>query len=78
MKQIILALLSVMGARNVAYSGREGKIYFTDKEARYGVWVRVNAVTFYRLALGYGIQNPSAFAVANSTSLVKPSYQIWG
>ena len=71
MKQTIIALLSVMGATRIAYSGREGKLYFTNKEAQYGVWVWVNTVTFYRLAKGFGIQSPTAFALANGTNLVK-------
>ena len=72
MKQTIIALLSVMGATRIAYSGREGKLYYTDKdEFMYGFWGPVNAVAFYRLAKGFGIQSPTAFALANGTNLVK-------
>ena len=79
MKQIIKALLTVMGV-DCSYSGNLG-VFYTDEDKlqemgmtgyNRGI-IPVNAVTFYDLARECGIQSPTAFALSNSTRLVNPS-----
>ena len=62
--------------------GKDAEPYFFEIRTIWsnsGIWdgygfshrVVVNAVTFYRLAKHFGIQSPTAFALANGTNLVK-------
>lgn len=73
MKQTIIALLSVMGVVEYSYSGKERAVYVGNDRNLWNIprVIPVNTVTFYRLAKGFGIQSPTAFALANGTNLVK-------
>ena len=73
MKQTIIALLSVMGVVEYIYSCKERGVYVGNERNLWNIprVIPINAFAFYRLAKRFGIQNPSAFALANGTNLVK-------
>ena len=89
MKQAIIAILTALGFENIRYSGQYHLVYF-DVNFRTHIGkpkpIEVtldNYVGLYRM-LDYGrksrgllSQGMSEFAIANSTSLVKPNYLVF-
>ena len=71
MKQVMIALLSLMGITDIRYSGRKQMFYVNVNELVGYAEIKVTVGTFYGLAKRYGIQSPTAFALANGNNLVK-------
>ena len=86
MKQAIIAILTALGFENIRYSGQYHLVYFdvnflTHIGKPKPIEVTLdNYVGLYRMLVksrGFLSQGMSEFAIANSTSLVKPNYLVF-
>jgi len=83
MKQSIIAILTALGFENIRYSGQYHLVYFDDVFG-YADYKPIkvtlaNFVDLWTIAFSEGkvSQGMSMFAIANSTSLVKPNYLVF-
>jgi hypothetical protein len=85
MKQAIIAILTALGFENIRYSGQYHLVYYDVNFRTHLGFAKpievtlTNFVDLWTIAFNRGkvSQGMSMFAIANSTSLVKPNYLVF-